>query len=137
MSFMKRSRGHFYMGAVAQLIGWVMLGAGLLLAVLIGLVVWIVRAPGQQLAARRRAAAGRPRKLKRASLVMWVNGIAGVLLVIEASFHVLQPLLPVSVYLVAAFALSVINGVMRLFTVQPVVVGLQPPVQPQPGQEGA
>lgn len=56
------------------------------------------------------------RKPKRRSKVMWFNAIVLVLLALEASWHLLQPVLPVSVYLVAAFVLGVVNMVLRQFT---------------------
>lgn len=48
------------------------------------------------------------------------NAIAAALLAAEQSFHLLQPLMPVDVYVVFAFALAIGNAVIRTSTRQPI-----------------
>ena len=50
------------------------------------------------------------------SKTMWVNiGVASFALA-EVNFHLLQPLLPVNVFQVIAFALPIVNLVLRSIT---------------------
>lgn len=57
-----------------------------------------------------------PPKPRWKSKTYWANATALALLAAESNLHVLQPLLPVNVYLVAAFLLPVLNFVLREFT---------------------
>jgi hypothetical protein len=50
------------------------------------------------------------------SRTLQLNLLAALFLAIEANFHLVQPLLPVNVYASAAFALAVMNTVLRVLT---------------------
>lgn len=52
------------------------------------------------------------------SRVLWFNAICAALAAAEAGAGLLQPLLPVNVYALLAFALSVGNSVLRVLTSQ-------------------
>lgn len=56
-----------------------------------------------------------------ASKVLWLNGLAAVLLAAEASFQLLQPMLPVNFYATFSFALALANAGLRVIT----TMGLQ------------
>ena len=56
-----------------------------------------------------------------ASKVLWLNTVAAVLLAAEASFQLLQPLLPVNFYAVFSFGLALANAGLRIIT----TMGLQ------------
>lgn len=62
------------------------------------------------------------------SKTLRVNALAAALLALEASTGLLQPHLPVDIYLVMAVALSVANAVLRVITTQALV--LRPQSQP-------
>lgn len=53
------------------------------------------------------------------SRTLWFNGICATLASAEASFGLLQPLLPVNAYAVLAFALPLGNAVLRVLTTAP------------------
>lgn len=48
------------------------------------------------------------------------NAVAAALLAAEQSFHLLQPLMPVDVYVLFAFSLAIGNAVIRASTSQPI-----------------
>jgi hypothetical protein len=75
-----------------------------------------------------------PPKPRRKSKTYWANGLILALVGAETQLHVLQPLLPVSVYIVAAFALPVINIYLRELTTGPVgkIKNPPPPTLPNP-----
>ncbi len=52
------------------------------------------------------------------SRTLWVNAIAAALMALEASLNLLQPHLPVSIWVVFAVALPVVNAVLRAITTQ-------------------
>lgn len=52
------------------------------------------------------------------SRTLWVNAIAAALVALEAATGVLQPRLPVNLYLLMAVALPIINAVLRVITTQ-------------------
>lgn len=58
----------------------------------------------------------RPAKAWYASRTLWLNACVLMLLAAEAKFSLLQPLLPANVYACVAFALPVLNAVLRLIT---------------------
>ncbi len=59
-------------------------------------------------------------KPRRRSKTYWANLLAIALIGAETQLHILQPLLPVSVFTLAAFTLPIINLVLREFTRGPV-----------------
>lgn len=87
--------------------------------------------PNVIVAARRVRAASAP-KPWYTSKTLWLN--AGVLALAgaESQLNLLQPLLPVNVYGLVAFALPIANGVLRLITSS--AVTLRPPAA-APGSE--
>lgn len=50
------------------------------------------------------------------SRTLWLNVIAAGFLALEATFHLVQPLVPVNVYLVVAATLPVLNAMLRVVT---------------------
>lgn len=52
------------------------------------------------------------------SRVLWFNGIASVLVALEAVFHVLQPLLGPAVYPIALVTVTLVNSLLRVITTQ-------------------
>lgn len=52
------------------------------------------------------------------SRTLWVNAIAAALVALEATTGVLQPRLPVNLYMLMAVALPIINAVLRVITTQ-------------------
>ena len=54
----------------------------------------------------------------RQSKTLWVNATAAALVAFEATFGLLQPVLPVNFYAVIASALPVVNAVLRVVTKQ-------------------
>lgn len=92
-----------------------------------------------------------PPKPRLKSKTYWVNGIAVVLLGLEVNFKMLQPFLPVNVFLIASFVLPFVNFILREFTNRGVgalprsragftINGVEPydppsPVRPNVGQD--
>jgi hypothetical protein len=84
-----------------------------------------------------------PPKSRRRSRTYWINGLILAFLGAESQLNILQPLLPVNVYVIAAFALPVINLVLRELTTAPVgkIKNPPPPTLPpypapsEPGHE--
>lgn len=67
-----------------------------------------------------------PPKSRIRSKTYWVNALVMALMAVETQFYVLQPLVPVNVYLLVAFLLPVANLVLRELTdrgVAPIRVG--------------
>lgn len=60
------------------------------------------------------------------SRTLWFNAFAAALLAAEASFSLLQPLLPVNAFAAVSFVLVVVNAALRLVTTQPVQLGAAP-----------
>ncbi len=54
------------------------------------------------------------------SRTLWFNLLAGLLLLAESNLHLLQPLLPVNLYQLAAFVLPMVNLGLRVVTRGPV-----------------
>jgi hypothetical protein len=50
------------------------------------------------------------------SRILWLNTAAAGFIALEASFHLVQPLVPVNVYLAVATALPVLNAMLRVVT---------------------
>ena len=75
-----------------------------------------------------------PPKQRRHSKTYWVNGLILALAGAETQLHVLQPLLPMNMHTIFAFALPVINLVLREFTTAPVgrIKNPPPPTVPYP-----
>ncbi len=57
------------------------------------------------------------------SKTMRLNVAVGVLAVIEANMHLLQPYLPVNFYVAIAFGLPILNVGLRVVTSQPITFG--------------
>lgn len=72
------------------------------------------------------------------SRTLIVNAIALALLAAEAQLQLLQPLLPVNVYALAAFVLPVLNAGLRLITTTALCTGqagATEPTDPAPPEE--
>ena len=54
------------------------------------------------------------------SRTLWLNALVAVLLAVETQLHVVQPLLPINVYQLAAFGLPLLNAWLRVITQQPI-----------------
>lgn len=52
------------------------------------------------------------------SRTLWFNAIAAALIALEATTGVLQPRLPVNLYMFMAVVLPIINAVLRVITTQ-------------------
>lgn len=52
------------------------------------------------------------------SKTIWLNVIGAVLVALEASFGILQPLIPANSYAVLSVALAVSNAALRVITTQ-------------------
>ena len=61
-----------------------------------------------------------PPKKRRHSKTYWVNGLTLLLTAAETQFHILQPLVPVNLFLVVTFTLPIVNLWLREVTVRPV-----------------
>jgi len=53
------------------------------------------------------------------SKTMWLSTVGAGLVAFEASFAILQPMLPVNVYATIAVGLSVVGAVLRALTTKP------------------
>lgn len=53
------------------------------------------------------------------SRTLLANALVAVLLAAETQVHLLQPLLPINVYQLAAFGLPLLNALLRVITHQP------------------
>lgn len=65
-------------------------------------------------------------KYYKRSKMLIVNAVALALATAESQLHVIQPLLPVNFYAAMAFALPVINAVLRVLTKQPLTFRAKP-----------
>ncbi len=72
--------------------------------------------------------AQQPRRCKPwwCSRTLWFNAICAALAAAEAGFNILQPLLPVNVYTLLAFALPIGNALLRVLTSQGIERGAAP-----------
>lgn len=61
------------------------------------------------------------------SRTLLVNAAVLALAAAETQLQVLQPLMPVNVYSLIAFALPVVNALLRVITVQPLTGERRPP----------
>lgn len=57
-----------------------------------------------------------PPKSRWKSKTYWVNALLLVLFALEANLHLLQPLLAVNVFQLAAFVIPFVNFILREFT---------------------
>lgn len=65
------------------------------------------------------------------SRTLWLNALALAVALAEAKLQLLQGLLPVNVYVLLAFALPVLNVMLRMVTSMPLdLPGTQPPAPP-------
>jgi len=78
-----------------------------------------------------------PPKKRRHSKTYWVNGVTLLLTAAEAQFHILQPLVPVNLFLVVTFALPIVNMWLRELTVAPVGRIKNPPPPTLTTHEGS
>lgn len=67
------------------------------------------------------------------SKTLWFNAVCTALAATETAFSLLQPMLPVNVYAVLAFALAVGNAVLRAVTTVRLTLGTPAaPAEPAP-----
>lgn len=52
------------------------------------------------------------------SKILWFNAVVAALVALEASFSILQPLIPANVYAVLSVVLTVGNAALRVITTQ-------------------
>lgn len=65
------------------------------------------------------------------SRTLWLNALALGLALAESKLQLLQAVLPVNVYVLLAFALPVLNVMLRMVTSMPLdLPGTQPPAPP-------
>jgi hypothetical protein len=64
------------------------------------------------------------------SRTLWLNASVLALAAAEAHLGLLQPLLHLNVFALVAFALPVLNALLRVVTTQALQVGSQPPAAP-------
>lgn len=57
------------------------------------------------------------------SRTLWANAIAAALMALEATTGIIQPYVPVNLYVVMAVALPIVNAILRVVTTQAIVAG--------------
>lgn len=65
------------------------------------------------------------------SRMLAFNAVALALAIAEDRLQLLQPVLPVNVWAVLAFALPVINGALRMVTTTSLAIGHSAPITPE------
>lgn len=60
------------------------------------------------------------------SRTLWFNAACAALLALEAATGVIQPYVPVNVYLVMAAVLPVVNAILRVITTQALTIKAEP-----------